>query len=71
MNRYVGYFYMSRYVFIYVHMCISIYKSIFILAMHSLTGASRPRLSETEPTWFVFETACYAFGGESVASQYK
>ena len=33
------------------------------LAMHSLTAASRPRLSETEPKWFVFETSCYAFGG--------
>ena len=36
---------------------------VFKLAMHSLTGASRPRLSEKEPTCFVFETSCYAFGG--------
>ena len=28
-----------------------------LLAMHSLTAASRPRLSETEPKWFVFETS--------------
>ena len=31
--------------------------------MHSLAAASRPRLSETEPNWFVFETSFYAFGG--------
>ena len=30
------------------------------LAMHSL--ASRPRMSETEPKWFIFETSSYAFG---------
>ncbi len=36
-------------------------KSIFNqLAMHSL--ASRPRLSETEPNWFMFETSSYAYG---------
>ena len=34
-----------------------------LLAMHSLADVSRPRLSETEPKWFVFETSCYAFGG--------
>ena len=28
-----------------------------ILAMHSLPAAGRPRLSETEPKWFVFETS--------------
>ena len=33
------------------------------LAMHSLAAASRPRLSEMEPKWFVFETYCFAFGG--------
>ena len=27
-----------------------------ILAKHSRAAASRPRLSETEPKWFVFET---------------
>ena len=26
------------------------------LAMHSLAAASRPRLSETEPKWSVFDT---------------
>ena len=26
-------------------------------------AGSQPRLSETEPRWFVFETSCYAFGG--------
>ena len=31
--------------------------------MHSLAAASQPRLSETEPKWFVFEISCYAFGG--------
>ena len=31
--------------------------------MHSLASASRPRLSETEPKLFVFETSCYALGG--------
>ena len=52
-------------------------KTIFIqllylqtLAMHSLAAESRPRLSETEPKWFVFENA---FSGryciKSVASQ--
>ena len=25
--------------------------------------ASRPRLLETEPKWFVLETSCYPFGG--------
>ena len=35
---------------------------ITILAMHSLTVASRPRMSYTKPKWFVFETSCYAFG---------
>ena len=30
--------------------------------MHLLTAAHRPRLSETEQKWFVFETSCYAFG---------
>ena len=30
----------------------------FTVASHSLTrAASRPRLSETEPKWFVFETS--------------
>ena len=43
--------------------------SFTLLAMHSLAAASRPRLSETEPIWVVFETSCCAFGGESVASQ--
>ena len=33
------------------------------LATHSLAAASRPRLSETEPKWFMFETSCYAYGG--------
>ena len=32
------------------------------LAMHSLAAASRPRMSETEPKWFMFETSSYAFG---------
>ena len=36
---------------------------ILILSMHSLAAASWPRLSETEPKWFEFETSCYAFGG--------
>ena len=31
--------------------------------MYCLAAASWPRLSETEPKWFVFETSCYAFGG--------
>ena len=26
-------------------------------------SASRSRLSETEPKWFMFQTSCYAFGG--------
>ena len=31
--------------------------------MHSLVAASRPRMSETEPKWFMFfETSSYAFG---------
>ena len=38
----------------------NMYAAIFIitipLAMHLLADASRPRLSETEPEWFVFET---------------
>ena len=34
-----------------------------LLAMHSLAAASWPRISETEPKWFLFETSCYAFGG--------
>ena len=29
--------------------------------MHSLVATSRPRLSEMEPKWFVFETSCDAF----------
>ena len=33
------------------------------LVLHSLRSASQPRLSETEPKWFMFETSCYAFGG--------
>ena len=36
---------------------------MYILAMHWLAAASLPRLSETEPKCFVFETSCYAFGG--------
>ena len=36
---------------------------IYVLAMHSLAAASRPRLSETEPNWFMFKTSSYAFGG--------
>ena len=39
---------------------------VFKLAMHSLTSASRPRLSETEPTWLV---SAMRSVGESVASQ--
>ena len=31
--------------------------------MHSPAASNRHRLSETEPSWFVFETSCYAFGG--------
>ena len=30
--------------------------------MHSLAAASRPRISETEPKWFMFETSSYVFG---------
>ena len=30
--------------------------------MRSLTVASRPRISETEPKWLMFETFSYAFG---------
>ena len=37
--------------------------SLKILGMHLLAAASRPRLSETELKWFMFETSCYAFGG--------
>ena len=33
--------------------------------MHSLTAARRPRMSETAPQWFMFETSCYAFGGRN------
>ena len=33
------------------------------LAMHSLAAASRPRLSETVPKWFMFENSYYAFAG--------
>ena len=33
-----------------------------LLAIRLLTAAHRPRLSETEQKWFVFETSCYAFG---------
>ena len=29
--------------------------------MHSLAAASRARMSETEPKWFMFETSSYAF----------
>ena len=35
------------------------------LAMHSLAAVSWPRMSETEPEWFVFDTSCYAFGGRT------
>ena len=40
-------------------------RCIFLLwlAMHSLAAVGRPRLSETEFKWFVFETSCYAFCG--------
>ena len=31
------------------------------LAMHSLATGIRPRLSETEPKWFLFETSCYFY----------
>ena len=31
--------------------------------MHSLAAAGRPRLSETKPKWFVFETSCHSFVG--------
>ena len=31
--------------------------------MYSLARARRPRLSETEPMWFLFEMSCYAFDG--------
>ena len=29
-----------------------------------LIAVSRPRLSETEPKWFMFGSSCYAFGGQ-------
>ena len=32
------------------------------LAMYSLAAASRPRMSEPEPKWFMFETSSYSFG---------
>ena len=31
--------------------------------MYSLASVSRPRLSEADPKFFVFETSCYSFGG--------
>ena len=31
--------------------------------MHWLMAARQPRLSETEPKWFVLETSYYALGG--------
>ena len=37
--------------------------SLMIMVLYSLAAASRSRLSETDPKWFVFETSCYAFGG--------
>ena len=33
------------------------------LPMHSFAAVNRHRITETEPTWFVFETSCYAFSG--------
>ena len=47
--------------------------TFYLLAMPSLAAAGRPRLSETQPKLFVFETSYYAFCGgycfEYVASQ--
>ena len=37
--------------------------------MHSLAAASRPRLSETKPNWFMFELPAMRSVGESIASQ--
>ena len=37
--------------------------SLMIMVLYSHAAASRSRLSESDPTWFVFETSCYAFGG--------
>ena len=31
--------------------------------MQSLAAVTRPRMSETESKWFMFETSSYAFGG--------
>ena len=31
--------------------------------MHSLAAESRPRMSETEPKWFMFETSFIATSG--------
>ena len=39
------------------------YITLAMPMMHSLAAASRPRLSEMEPNWSMFETSCYAFGG--------
>ena len=33
------------------------------VAMHWFATASRPKLSQTDPKWFVFEISWYAFGG--------
>ena len=32
------------------------------LSMNSFAAASRSRMSEMEPKWFMFETSSYAFG---------
>ena len=49
--------------------------AVDLLAMHGLAASSLPRLSETEPKWFVFETSLHALAGryciESVAAQKK
>ena len=38
--------------------------SLFVCTKHAFTcAASRPRLSKTEPRWFVFKTSCYVFCG--------
>ena len=48
----------------YLLLCVSALDlCTYALAMHSLTVVSRPRVSETEPKWFMIETLCNSING--------
>ena len=75
-RKYYQYHQINSTLYLYENL-VDAWLSVYLttLAMHSPAAASRPRLSETDPKLFVFETSCYAFSVryciESVALQNK